>query len=79
MKQKLQYGDALFFLRCRTQEAKSSVLCLSQNFNKPLSKSRRVAKQTFGGMKRWFGAGIINHKGKKKLAAERLLEAIFYN
>jgi IS5 family transposase len=50
-----------------------------QNFNKLVSKSRYVVERTFGGMKKWFGAGRARYKGLSKVHAQHVMEAISYN
>ena len=50
-----------------------------QKFNKGISKSRYVVERTFGGMKRWFGAGRARYKGVKKVHSQHVLESICYN
>jgi IS5 family transposase len=50
-----------------------------QFFNKQVSKSRYVVERTFGGMKKWFGAGRARYKGLVKVHAQHVLEAIAYN
>lgn len=48
-------------------------------YNKKISQSRYVVERTFGGMKKWFGAGRARYKGLKKVHAQHVLEAIAYN
>jgi transposase, IS5 family len=48
-------------------------------FNKLISKERYVVERTFGGMKRWFGAGIARYKGLEKTHGQHVMEAIAYN
>jgi transposase, IS5 family len=48
-------------------------------FNKLISKSRYVVERTFGGMKRWFGAGVARYKGLALTHTQHVLEAIAYN
>ena len=48
-------------------------------FNKLVSKTRYVAERTFGGMKRWFGAGVARYRGIEKMHTQHILEAICYN
>jgi len=48
-------------------------------FNKLISKQRYVVERTFGGMKRWFGAGIARYRGKAKMHTQHVMEAIAYN
>ena len=50
-----------------------------KTFNKLISKQRYVVERTFGGMKRWFGAGRARYKGLEKTHAQHVLEAIAYN
>lgn len=50
-----------------------------KQFNKMISQSRYVVERTFGGMKRWFGAGRARYKGKQKVHVQHVLEAIAYN
>lgn len=50
-----------------------------KKFNTLISKSRYVVERTFGGMKRWFGAGRARYKGLIKTHAQHVLEAIAYN
>lgn len=48
-------------------------------FNRLISKQRWVVERTFGGMSRWFGAGISRYKGMEKVHAQHVMEAIAYN
>ncbi len=48
-------------------------------FNKLISKQRWVVERTFGGMSRWFGAGKARYKGKAKVHAQHVMEAIAFN
>lgn len=48
-------------------------------FNKLISKSRYKVERTFGGMVRWFGAGIAKYKGLARTHCQHILEAIAYN
>lgn len=48
-------------------------------FNKLISKQRYKVERTFGGMKRWFGAGIARYRGKSKTHGQHVMEAIAYN
>lgn len=48
-------------------------------FNKLVSKKRYVVERTFGGMKRWFGAGVTRYKGISKTHTQHVMEAIAYN
>ena len=48
-------------------------------FNKLISKERYVVERTFGGMSRWFGAGIARYKGLAKTHGQHVMEAIAYN
>ena len=50
-----------------------------KQFNRLISKKRWVVERTFGGMKRWFGAGRARYKGLAKTHSQHLLEAIAYN
>jgi len=50
-----------------------------KSFNSLVSKVRYVVERTFGGMKRWFGAGKARYKGLLKVHAQHGLEAIAYN
>jgi transposase, IS5 family len=48
-------------------------------FNKLISKERYVVERTFGGMRRWFGAGVARYKGLSKTHGQHVMEAIAYN
>jgi len=48
-------------------------------FNKLISKDRYKVERTFGGMKRWFGAGIAKYVGLDKAHTQHVMEAIAYN
>jgi IS5 family transposase len=48
-------------------------------FNKLISKQRYKVERTFGGMKRWFGAGRAKYVGLSKTHSQHVLEAIAYN
>jgi IS5 family transposase len=48
-------------------------------FNKLISKQRYKVERTFGGMKRWFGAGKARYVGLSKTHSQHVLEAIAYN
>ena len=48
-------------------------------FNKGISKLRYKIERTFGGMKRWFGAGTCRYVGLAKTHTQHLLEAMAYN
>jgi IS5 family transposase len=48
-------------------------------FNKLISKQRYKVERTFGGMKRWFGAGTARYKGLQKTHCQHVMEAIAYN
>ncbi|MDP2693177.1 MAG: IS5 family transposase [bacterium] len=48
-------------------------------FNKLISKQRYKVERTFGGMSRWFGAGIARYKGKAKTHGQHVMEAIAHN
>jgi len=48
-------------------------------FNKLISKQRYVVERTFGGMKRWFGAGRARYKGLAKTHGQHVMEAIEHN
>lgn len=48
-------------------------------FNKLIGRQRYVVERTFGGMKRWFGAGVARYKGLAKTHAQHVMEAIAYN
>jgi len=48
-------------------------------FNTIISKHRWMVERTFGGMKRWFGAGKARYKGLAKTHAQHVMEAIAYN
>ena len=50
-----------------------------KKFNKGISSCRYVVERTFGGMKRWFGAGRARYKGKTKVHGQHVMEAICYN
>ena len=41
-----------------------------KHFNKLISKQRWVVERTFGGMIRWFGAGLARYKGMEKVHAQ---------
>ena len=48
-------------------------------FNRGVSRKRYKVERTFGGMKRWFGAGVARYVGLLKTQAQHLLEAMAYN
>jgi len=48
-------------------------------FNKLISKQRYKVERTFGGMKRWFGAGTARYKGLAKTHGQHVMEAIAHN
>ena len=48
-------------------------------FNKIVSKVRFKVERTFGGMSRWFNAGIARYFGKAKTHTQHLMEAMAYN
>jgi len=48
-------------------------------FNKLISKNRYKVERTFGGMSRWFGAGIARYKGLGKVHCQHVMEAIAHN
>jgi transposase, IS5 family len=48
-------------------------------FNKLISRERYVVERTFGGMSRWFGAGIARYRGLAKTHGQHVMEAIAYN
>lgn len=48
-------------------------------FNRLISRLRYVVERTFGGMKRWFGAGKARYKSLAKVHGQHVLEAISYN
>jgi IS5 family transposase len=50
-----------------------------KHFNKLISKSRYKVERTFGGMSRWFGAGIAKYVGLEKTHSQHVMEAIAYN
>jgi IS5 family transposase len=50
-----------------------------KTFNKLISSQRYVVERTFGGMKRWFGAGKAKYKGLVKVHGQHVMEAIAYN
>ena len=50
-----------------------------KKFNREISRCRYVVERTFGGMKRWFGAGRARYKGKDKVHGQHVMEAISYN
>ena len=50
-----------------------------KRFNKLISQLRYVVERTFGGMKRWFGAGRARYKGLAKVHGQHVLEAIAHN
>mgnify|MGYP001549116012 CR=1 FL=1 len=47
--------------------------------NKLISKLRYIVERTFGGQKRWFGAGTARYVGWAATHTQHLLEAICYN
>ncbi|WP_430812827.1 transposase [Carboxylicivirga sp. 1411-1] len=48
-------------------------------FIKLISKDRYKVERTFGGMSRWFGAGIAKYVGLEKTHTQHVMEAIAYN
>ena len=48
-------------------------------FNKLVSKERYKVERTFGGMKRWFGAGVAKYVGIDKTHSQHVIEAIAHN
>ena len=48
-------------------------------FNKLISKQRYKVERTFGGMSRWFGAGIARYKGLEKTHCQHVMESIAHN
>lgn len=48
-------------------------------FNKLISKERYKVERTFGGMSRWFGAGIAKYVGLEKTHTQHVMEAIAHN
>lgn len=50
-----------------------------KKFNKLVSKERYKVERTFGGMVRWFGAGIARYVGIEKMHTQHVMEAIAYN
>lgn len=48
-------------------------------FNKLVSKVRYRVERTFGGMRRWFGAGTTRYLGLAKTHTQHLMEAVAYN
>ncbi|WP_430817965.1 transposase [Carboxylicivirga sp. N1E11] len=44
-----------------------------------MSKDRYKVERTFGGMSRWFGAGIAKYVGLEKTHTQHVMEAIAYN
>lgn len=48
-------------------------------FNQLISKQRYKVERTFGGLSRWFGAGIARYKGKAKTHGQHVMEAIAHN
>ena len=50
-----------------------------KRYNKAISKTRWVVERTFGGMVRWFRAGVTRLKGRQKVHTQHVLEAIAYN
>ncbi len=48
-------------------------------FNKLIAKKRYVIERTFGGIKKWFRAGVARYKGIAKTHTQHVLEAIAYN
>lgn len=47
--------------------------------NKLISKLRYAVERTFGGQKRWFGAGTARYIGLARTHAQHIIEAICYN
>ena len=47
--------------------------------NRELSSKRWVVERTFGSLKRWFGSGSTQLKGRQKVHAEHMMEAIAHN
>lgn len=50
-----------------------------RQFNRGISRVRYKVERTFGGMKRWFGAGLARYVGLAKTGAQHVLEAMAYN
>lgn len=50
-----------------------------KKYNQIISSTRFKIERTFGGMSRWFGAGIARYIGLKKTHTQHLMEAISYN
>lgn len=48
-------------------------------FNKLISTERYKVERTFGGMSRWFGAGIAKYVGLEKTHTQHVMEAIAHN
>jgi len=48
-------------------------------FNKIVSKVRYRVERTFGGMKRWFGAGTARYLGIAKTHTQHIMEGLAYN
>jgi len=48
-------------------------------FNKIVGQTRFKVERTFGGISRWFKAGIARYVGKDKTHTQHLMEAIAYN
>jgi IS5 family transposase len=50
-----------------------------KKFNKLISKQRYKVERTFGGMVRWFGAGVARYVGLQKAHAQHVIQAVAYN
>lgn len=50
-----------------------------KRFNKLVGKTRFKVERTFGGIKRWFSAGVARYRGIEKMHTQNLMEAVCYN
>ena len=50
-----------------------------KKYNKAISSFRYKVERTFGGMKRWFGAGTARYVGLAKTHTQHMMEAMAYN
>lgn len=50
-----------------------------KQFNRGVSGLRYTIERTFGGMKKWFGAGVARYRGMAKMHTQHALEAMAYN
>ena len=50
-----------------------------KKYNQKISQTRFKIERTFGGMSRWFGAGIARYIGLAKTHTQHIMEAIAYN